>query len=381
MEPIAYVGNDGLVYVLDAPDAPPRCLTADAPDGAFTWPTWAPGRDALAVMRRVGAAADQHGAVELRTVADGAARRLWTARDGGPVCLYWAPNGQRLGLLVQDEANLHLLAATREGATAVPLLTGAPLYWAWASDGSALVAHVGGHYRRGDGARVLVVRLDGDRASRQTLDARPLAFRAPAWEPGGNRVAYAAATASDRRRLLLAEVASGQATEVADVGDQPAFVWAPQGGRLAFTPERTQSGLYEALNVLDTATGTIMCWPWAVLAFIWTPAGDALLRATVAADGERVAWERLDPATGDSVPLATCTPTQDLALFLAHFDQYAPAVRLYSADEPTLLLADAGKDGRHNGHTADHPTLWLVPNDPASPLRHLAGGTIAFFAP
>jgi dipeptidyl aminopeptidase/acylaminoacyl peptidase len=381
LEPIAYVGNDRQLYLLDALESAPRCLTADAPDGAFTWPTWNRDRTAVAVMRRVRAAQGERGAVELRAVADGTARRLWTARDGGPVFLYWAPNGERLGLLVQETDNLHLLAAPRSGDRAEPVLTGAPLYWGWAPDGTALVAHVGGHYRRGDGARVVHVRLDRGAATSETLSVRPLGFRAPAWEPEGTRVAYAAASQANRGALVLADVASGQVDEVAAVGDQPAFVWAPQGGRLAFAADRSDAGLYEGVSILDATSGATWRLPHTVLAFFWLPDGEALLCATVDPGGDRLAWERVDLATDEAVALARFTPTQELGLLLGHFDQYAPAVALYSREEPALLFADAGQEGRHNGHSAERADLWLATGTAPAALRHLAGGSVGFFAP
>ena len=381
MEPIAFVGNDHLIYVLDAPDSPPRCLTPDEADGAFTWPTWAPEGDALAIMRRVRDDGRERGAVELRAVADGAAGRLWTARDGGPVCLYWAPAGRRLGMLVQEGETLHLVVADRGSGDTETIVTGAPLYWSWAPDGAALIAHVGGHYRRGDDARLVLVRPGAGPGATETLDTRPLGFRAPAWEPGGMRVAYAAASQGDRRALVLLDVASGRRDEVAAVGNAPAFVWAPHGRRLALGAERTDAGLYNGLAIVDTATGAEQRLPRIALAFFWTPAGDALLCVGVDAAGEVLTWERVDAATGEARTLARFAPTQQLALLLGHFDQYAPSVALYSRTEPVLLFAHTSQDSRHNGHSAEHAGLWLVTDAAEARLRHVAGGSFGCFAP
>jgi len=381
VEPIAFVGNDHLLYVLDAVEAAPRCLTPDEPEGAFTWLTWAADGDTLAVMRRVRDGGHERGAVELRAAADGAARRLWTARDGGPVFLHWAPGGRRLGMLVQERDTLHLLVAERDGGTPATVVSGAPLYWTWAPDGSALVAHVGGHYRRGEDARVVLVRLGAGADAGETLSRRPLGFRAPAWEPGGTRVAYAAAGPGGGRAAVLLDVATGQSTELAGVGETPALVWAPGGGRLALAAERTEAGLYDGLTVLDTARGNVRRLRRQVLAFFWTPAGDALLCVGVDPAGEMLTWERLGLEDGATRTLARFAPTQEMALLLGHFDQYAPAVALYSREEPVLLFAHASQDTRHNGHSADHNGLWLVTDAEPPMLRQLAGGSIGFFAP
>jgi dipeptidyl aminopeptidase/acylaminoacyl peptidase len=379
VEPIAFVGNDHLLYVLDRLDARPRCLTPGETDGVFTWPTWAPDGATIAVMRRGRAVGRERGAVELRAIADGAARQVWAARDGGPVFLYWAPDGRRLGLLAQEGETLHLLVADREMGTAETVLSGAPLYWTWAPDGLALVAHVGGYYRRGDNARVALVRLGTGPAAVETLDDRPLGFRAPAWEPGGTRVAYAAATSGDGRALVLHDTATGERTELAAVGRGPAFVWAPGGGRLALAGDRSEAGLYEELSVLDAASGVTRRLAHRVLAFFWTPAGDALLCVGVDPSGEVLTWERVAASSGDTRTLARFAPTQELALLLGHFDQYAPAVALYSREEPALLFAHTSQDSRHNGHSAAHADLWLATDAATPTLRHLAGGSVGFF--
>jgi dipeptidyl aminopeptidase/acylaminoacyl peptidase len=380
VEPIAFVGNDHLVYLLDTPDSPPRCLTLDEPDAAFTWPTWAPEGDMLAVMRRVRDDGRERGAVELRAVADGAARRLWTAQDGGPVFLHWAPAGRWLGMLVQEADTLQLVVADRDSDRAATRLSGAPLYWTWAPDGTALVAHVGGHYRRGDDARLVLLRPGAGSAASETLDTRPLGFRAPAWEPHGTRVAYAAADKGGGRARILLDT-SGQRDEVAPVGNAPAFVWAPGGGRLALAAERADAGLYDGLTILDTRAGAEHRVQRVALAFFWTPAGDALLCVGVDPAGEVLTWERVDATTGEVRTLARFAPPQELALLLGHFDQYAPAVALYSRTEPALLFAHTSQDSRHNGRSVEHAGLWLA-TDAAEPgLRRVAGGSFGCFAP
>src|SRR5438132_11547694 len=103
MEPIAFTGTDRQLYVLEALDQEPRRLTDDA-SATYTWPTWAPGRAALAAMRRPRGASAEQASVELwlglphaADASEAAApfaapRRVWTAQDGGPIFLSWAPD-------------------------------------------------------------------------------------------------------------------------------------------------------------------------------------------------------------------------------------------------------------------------------------------------
>jgi hypothetical protein len=385
VEPIAYSGTDRQLYVLDAPDGAPRRLTDD-PDATYTWPTWAPGRGALAAMRRPrGSRAEQASVEYWRDLPPAPAgtvdapRALWTARDGGPVYLGWSPDGRHLAMLVQEANDLHLLVAAPGGTGARSLVSGSPLYWSWTGDGSALVVHVGGHFRYGEGARVLLVRL-AEGASRETLSDRPLGFRAPACEPGGQRVAYAS-DGGGQRSLVVADLASHRERPLTVVGDEPAFIWAPDGGRLAVGSTRAESGLYDELTVLDAESGVSRALGAAVLAFFWTPDGAALICALPDPVGQGLAWERVEVADGRSSRLATFTPTQELALLLGHFDQYAQSVRLCSREEPWLLFSNAGDEARHNGHSSEYAELWLARADAPAPLRRLAGGSIGFFAP
>jgi hypothetical protein len=380
VEPIAFAGTDGRIHLLDAPDQPPRCLAADRAHGVYTWPTWDPAAAWLAVMalpREQGTTA-----VELVSLRSDTVRRVWSTDDGGPVFLYWAPDGRRLGLLVQEADTLHLLIA--DCATDRPaerLASGAPLYWSWAADGAMLAIHVGGHYGRAGNAQLLLAHLAAERPVWETLTARPLGFRAPAWEPGTRRLAYAAAVGADRRRLLLTDTVSGHTEDLLAVGDEPAFVWAPQGRRLVLADERTPEGLYERVALLDIQSGAVQALPGGAAAVFWTPAGDALLRVVPGPAGDLLLWERLDLVHGASQPLAGFYPTQELALLLGHFDQYAQAVRLYSRQEPALLFAHAVPSGRHNGRAADRAELWLALGHGPVTLRCLAGGRIGFFAP
>src|SRR4051812_10550933 len=118
MEPIAYTGTDRQLYVLDELGGSPRRLSDDAA-ASYVWPTWAPGRAALAAMRRPRGTTDEQPSVELWLGLPYAAReptsnttfapprRVWAAHDGGPICLGWAPAARHLGMLVQEGNDLH----------------------------------------------------------------------------------------------------------------------------------------------------------------------------------------------------------------------------------------------------------------------------------
>jgi len=380
VEPIAFAGNDQQLYLVEAAGEAPRRLTGGEPDQAYAWPVWAPGATVLAAMRHPRGARLGDTAVE-QWSRDGAPPRvLWATQDGGPVCLYWAPDGRHLALLVQEGDNLHLLVAPRDGGTAArSLISGAPLYWSWTSDSTAIVAHVGGQQRRGGQARVALLPLNGGPGDTEVLSSNPLGFRAPACEPGTTRAVYGVADDAGEGRLVLADLAGGTHMALVEVGDEPAFVWAPQGGRLAVAARRAAGGLYESIAILDTRSGAKQTVAGPALAFFWTPDGDALIRAASDPAGDALVWDYVDLATGTPERLAPFTPTENLALLLSHFDQYAPAVHLWSRDDASLLFADASQETRHNGSSAEHADVWLARRSVTPPLQHVGGGTIGFF--
>jgi hypothetical protein len=380
VEPIAFAGNDQQLYLVDAIGKAPRRLTGGEPERAYAWPVWAPGATVLAAMRHPRGTRLGDRAVDQWSLDGAPPRTLWATQDGGPICLYWAPDGQHLALLVQEDNDLHLLVAPRDGGTpARTLISGAPLYWGWTADSAAIVAHVGGHSRRAGQARVAMLPLDGAARDAEVLSSRPLGFRAPACEPGTRRVVFGVADDAGEGRLILADLAGGPHTELMEVGDEPAFVWAPQGGRLAVAARRDTGGPYESISILDVRSGATQAVSGSALAFFWTAEGDALIRANSDPAGDTLLWEYVDLATGAAERLALFTPTENLALLLSHFDQYAPAVHLWSREDASLLFADASQETRHNGHSPEHADVWLARRAGTPPLQHIGGGTIGFF--
>ena len=77
--------------------------------------------------------------------------------------------------------------------------------------------------------------------------------------------------ALEDRLLIVMDLASGQKETVAAVGDEPAFVWAPDGRQLAIAANRGESGLYDDVALMDTRSGAIQPLGVSVLAFFWTP--------------------------------------------------------------------------------------------------------------
>jgi hypothetical protein len=377
MERLAYIGSDRALYLGAEPGSPARCLSADGAAATYVWPAWDPAGEALAVMRL----GPEETAVQIRAPATAPPRACWTSRSGGPVYLGWAPNGESVAILVQDQEDLHLIQAPRDGPPATqPLVSGAPLYWDWLSDASALIVHVGGHHQTNDRARVLLFPFVGSPADPETLTAYPLGFRAPACEPGTQRVAYAATVGLDRRCLVLTDLSTRLTEEIAPVGDEPAFVWAPGGGRLVLLDERDDAGVYASGCIVDVGTDTIRQLPEPAVAAFWLPDGNGLLTVAPAGSGGALAWHHLALDAESARPLAQFTPPRDLALLLGHFDQYAHSHALCSAASGQLVFPSLTRDGRQNGHQRRRADLWLLSLAPPHSLTHVAAGTLAFFA-
>ena len=353
VEPIAYTGTDRQLYVLGALDGEPRRLTDDR-DATHTWPTWARARRA----RRHAPSAGGAGRASER-------RAVGRSDAGQP-----RPDGRAARAVdgARRRAGLHGLGARRRppgdagsGGERPPPAGGRPTAGlarepscpARRCTGAGPGTDAHWWFTSADTIATAKVRACSFCASTRMTPARrsPIgrwgSARRPA-SPVGQRVAYAR-DAAGQRSLVVTDLSSGREQPLAVVGDEPAFVWAPDGGRLAVGGTRADSGLYDEVTVLDARDGH--------------QSGNRQRRARVFLDarrrgadlrlpdpvGEGLAWERIDVADGRAARLATFTPTQELALLLGHFDQYAQSVCLYSREEPWLLFS---KPATKRGTTA-----------------------------
>jgi hypothetical protein len=171
---------------------------------------------------------------------------------------------------------------------------------------------------------------------------------------------------------LMAADAEGHARSLESVNGLVALVPAPDGVRVAYAVAHQDGEPYRNLAILDPSTG--IRTPLAdepLLAFFWSPAGDAIFGAQQAKDSPRVTWLRLG-LDGTHLPLFEHLPTRDLAFWLRFFEQYCVSHPIIDPTGSHLVV------GGFEGERTPEPTLWRVPTD-GSAVEAVCPGVLAVF--
>lgn len=392
MRQLAYVGEDGQIRVADLDLNREVEIMLHGQAQAVSdhqvicnWPTWSPDGGWLAFFQFELAGEEvQRTSVGL-AAADGArADEVYALPAGAPIYMCWSPDGERLAVLAQESRELYLRVVERQGGgPAITVAQGAPLYFAWHQDSRGLVVHTGGGGLAPARARLIWVRLEGGQATYATLAGAPAAdFRAPAWS-GRHGAVTLAVSQSDGSEIVLQSGPDDARQTIASTGSGPAFLWSPDGERLAFAARSPEfGGAYGPISVYRSDTESIdQVTDEPSLAFFWCPDGRRLLCTGGEMGGRMMNLQLVDTASAERSNLGWVRPSRDLMLLLSHFDQYNQSVRLFSPAGDELVLAASIAQEQVNGSV---PTVRQII------VRALAGdrvqevaarGRLAFWRP
>lgn len=393
---LALISEDAslqLVRVSEDGAGPPETRLSMEREGLlFMWPTWSPDGAAIAVS------ASSHQRENPRL-------ELWRAPldEEEPETLYanpvdarqivapglahyvnWSPSGRVLAVVGNVGNGLAAsLVAERGGVQPRRLVDGAPLYFAWAPDGRAILVH--------RGAQLQLLDLASDEGERQILRARPC-FRTPVWSQDGQSFIYAAPRAGGGGTITRGWRGSEQRDELLEIGGQElgegasamAFVRAPQRDRLAILP--LSEGDSDSLGILsyDLDTGeqrTISDRP--ANAVFWSPTGDALFAFEPMPGTTLIALTRYDLEREGGERLARFQPSAEFASLLAFFDQFAQSHQLVSPDGRWITFAGLALGNGGSGRRGFGPQngCYIAPADGSSAPLRVAAGSIGFFPP
>ena len=373
----------------------------------YAWPTWSPDGAKLAVSR-VQVRSEREATVSIQVIdaITGRADTIYTNEvpaliaDGVPHYLYWAPDGQSLGFIAATPRGLTLFVSSVVSPIAsneVPLTveTGAPLYFSWAADSRGLLFH--------SGPEIKLVPCLSDGGSSLALGSDE-GFRVPAYSPAaspaGPRLAYA--THNEDGGLLLVAISGDlePAQPVLETGPFSAFLWSPDGTRLAVA-DRLDSGgpTFQRLRVVSIVEPSRDSGEGAqadpqVDSQIQTIAAEDLLAFYWSPDGQRLAWVALDPEQrlfqwrvsgsdgADPKDLFRFQPSGDFFTLLSFFDQYAYSHSPWSPDSSQLVVAGSPEQAfeRRNGHTPTGSRIFVLDVAGGNPPLEIAAGTLAFWS-
>lgn len=396
---ITYVSPEDELFTINPDGSDPRRLTGDVqvhamgrllaqPAGGsdlFTWPTWSPDGTKLAASRIQIANGQARISIQVINVATGRAKTVFDndpslfslVADTAPHYLYWSPDSRSLAFIAPTGQGLTLFVQdteTQEAPKAVP--GGAPIYFHWAGDGSAILLHTVRELR-------LVEKPFDTAPARLVADAG--GFRAPAFSPDGRRMAYTVASQAGSSLLVAQAGDPASASPVLEVGALAAFLWSPDGAELAvLDQEEINSPVFQRLRVVtlaDGATRTIAEEP--VMAVYWSPNGERIAWITLS-DPAAAAFDwKVAPRSGAPVrQLLHFRPSREVLTMLSFFDQFAYSHSPWSPDSTRLVVAGTRQvaASRQDGQTPTGDRIVVLDAAGAAPPREITAGTLAFWS-
>jgi Tol biopolymer transport system component len=380
---IAYVGTDDQVYIAEANGTGARQLSqaisglSTSAGWTFRWPTYSPdGRRVAFAGYRSRAGALESSAVLAGESDRASAATLLESTELAPIYLYWSPDSRHLAALLQraHTLELHLLDAAG-GDPPRQLASGQPLYWSWGRDGSTLAVHIGGDGLSSNSAWVGLLHIESGSAREERFAEPPGGFRAPAWTPSGDKLAYVGLGGG--ASLLSVRDASGRVVRIASSQTDIAFTWSPEGDWLAFASASDDSpALYEGVEVArpdGSDRHRLASEPQ--VGFFWAPDGKRLALLGIDSAARALAWSTVQVDGKGRRTLATFAPSSDFAFQLPFFDQYAQSTSIWSPDSRRLVYGSEGGAERRNGNTGGEQIMVLDVDGQAAPIAAAAGGS------
>ncbi|MEE9261530.1 MAG: LpqB family beta-propeller domain-containing protein, partial [Dehalococcoidia bacterium] len=374
---ILYVGNDFEIYTISPDGSDPLKLTDER--RVYTWPTWSPSGRRVAFSSF---SLDPFGpgkAIYSVDAAGGGLNLIFeNAPDSGPAVgpriphySLWSPDGEHVAFLAMSERTLSLYLVSASGQEKAQILAnGAPLYLAWSNDSQSLLVH-----RQGE-----LLRVDIEAPDRPlNLEAQSSGYRAPAWSPTSDAIAFLAADEGGET-LYVARFDGSRRRALARLQGMASFLWAPQGNRLAIGQSSDGNDPFlQDIQVIDVTTGEILpLVQRPILAFFWSPDGSRVAYVTTNIEETALQWRVVEVRTGQDTELVDFHPSPDQLTLLAYFDQYAYSHQVWSPDSSRLVFAGALAEGAVPGdEEAPISQIFVLDAEGNAPVQAIAPGLLA----
>ena len=398
--PLALISDDGSLHIAQI-----RGESADwsadlvsrldmASEGmVFMWPSWSPTGDQIAVSASSQRRDDPKLELWRTSCADGQTESIFqNPRDGRQVIaaglahyVNWAPSGRALAVVANVGSGLavNLVAASGKGRPR-RLVDGAPLYFAWAPDGRAVIVH--------RAAQLVLFDLTAESEGPIQIQRVRPSFRSPVWAPDGSAVYFAKPRPGGGSIIVGARRSQigkgGEHEELMELTGAASFVASPSDNRLAVLTLTAGDAEGRHLTILDPITGVQQpVIDRAINGVVWAPDGRALYAfepqpsSTMIAltkhqldrDGEYVGSERL----------ARFQPSAEFATMLNFHDQFAHSHHIVSPCGDWITFAGLALGNGGSGRRGFGPQngTYIVPTDGSAPPQRVSAGSISFFPP
>jgi Tol biopolymer transport system component len=390
---IAYLATDGNIYTIDQGGQKKTQITKDAfiNNNSFMFyglPTWSPDSQSIAFVSYTGVAGQNPTSMSLFTAHKDGKKLVEALKSTDPLVYYlWAPNSRQVGFIsATANGDLAFQVVSSDGATKQLVDAGSPYYWTWAPNSQTILAHNGTH--------LSLLQL-GQSVSEQALNFDPADFRAPAFSPDGKEMLVAGAAADGKSALLLADVRGQNAKTLAEYTGAIAFVWSPNGQRVAYlVSDSSAPGSTGHLVVVDPSgkSKPVELKGSDIFAFFWSPDSHSLAYFTqsqpaanstptptpdpsssASSTGNLILDVSVfDAHSGASHLVETFNPSERFLSVIPYFDQYHQSLTIWSPDSKNLVVSAYRSDGT--------PGIWVVAASGHIDPRFIAEGWMGFWS-
>jgi len=367
-------GADGNLFTIDPAGMDRFDLTTDASrNRSYTQATWSSSGERIGwtLVQQSGGALES---ALITSRADGSERSEVETRFA-PFYLFWSPDDSKLAYLsnwVGDAGQtiaLQMVDIASPNAEAALVGTGQPFYFSWAPTGEQMITHVANQ------SVALLTLADGEVKVLTEVAAN---FAAPQWSAAGDQLLFVM-NEENVSQLVVTDANGEDGQLVTNIGrdDSISFGLNSAGTKLAYI-ETSQSISFNAfgplfLYDLEQEEFTQLS-DGPVLAFFWSPDGQALFFLSAEPDPDRPLL-RVNVWDGEEVqqyerfvPNATF-----LSNYLRFADQYMQSMRFWSPDSQAIVYAGQGEDGTQG--------VWVQSIQGNAPAQLVADGLFATWSP